>query len=146
VNLYYIYCNDMIECVNAVWGGLLTARAAYLNVNGAVVWGNCRDQAEINAMNFPVFSRSVSSLGASGFTRPSATQVPLTFKHGGTDVVVNPGDFIIADIDGVVRIPHALLAQVIHQCTIARDVDAKCLAAIQQGTSITDAFQTYRNK
>lgn len=44
---------QFLGSVNAVWGGLLTARSQQLNVRGVVLDGRCRDIEELQASQFP---------------------------------------------------------------------------------------------
>jgi regulator of RNase E activity RraA len=48
---------------NAVWGGLMSARASFLGAQGVVVEGRIRDVQEIQEMGLPVFSTGFSTLG-----------------------------------------------------------------------------------
>jgi regulator of RNase E activity RraA len=52
------------DAPNAVWGGLLTCRAKFLGVKGAIISGQCRDLLELHELNFPVFSKGTSVFGA----------------------------------------------------------------------------------
>src|SRR5258708_7536421 len=101
-----------LESKNAVWGGLMTAGAQVRGVVGVIISGRCRDVSEHRSLAFPVFARGCSTLGQSTFTRPSAINVPLTiFAEGACNfhgVVIYPGDWMIADEDGVVCVPNAL--------------------------------------
>ena len=59
-------------------------------------------------------------------------------------VTVNEGDVVACDENGVVVFPPYLLPTVLERCAKLVDVDAKCLAAIQSGSSAAEAFATYR--
>jgi 4-hydroxy-4-methyl-2-oxoglutarate aldolase len=86
----------------AVWGGLMTAGAVVNGFAGAILDGGVRDVTEIRRdYDFPVYARSVSPGTTVGRFRTLAANVPI--EIGG--VTVNPGDLIVADIDGVVAVP-----------------------------------------
>ena len=136
---------------------------------GVVVAGRCRDVSEHRAAGFAVFARGQSTLGQRGFTRPSALNVPLTISSsppssplsstvtatatstGGSgssdaDVEVNPGDWIVADEDGVVCVPKEMLERV---CAIAergRREDEKCREDIIAGKGVQASFDKWRGK
>ncbi len=86
----------------AVWGGLMTAGAVVNGFAGAILDGGVRDVTEIRRdYDFPVYARSVSPGTTVGRFRTLAANVPV--EIGG--VTVNPGDLVVADIDGVVAVP-----------------------------------------
>ena len=94
----------------AVWGGLMTAGAHVRGFAGAVLDGGVRDVTEIRRdYGFPVYARSISPGTTVGRFRTVASNVPVVC--GG--ITVNPGDWIMADIDGVVVIPAVHLQAVV---------------------------------
>ncbi|KAI0085185.1 RraA-like protein [Irpex rosettiformis] len=137
---------------NAVWGGLMTAGAQRRGALGVVISGRCRDLSEHRAANFPVFARGHSTLGQSPFTRPSAINVPVTIGPEGVapgafpEAIVNPGDLVIADEDGVVFVPPTLVEQVLTLAEKGRAVDAKCMEDIRAGSGVQEAFKKHRGK
>ncbi|GJE97763.1 RraA-like protein [Phanerochaete sordida] len=140
---------------NAVWGGLMTAGAQSRGAQGVVISGRCRDLAEHRSANFPVFARGHSTLGQSPFTRPSAVNVPVTIAPEGVlasaegafaPATMNPGDVVVADEDGVVFVTPDLVVDVVRLAEKGREVDAKCMADIQAGVSVQEAFKRHRGK
>ncbi len=69
---------------------------------GAVVDGGWRDIAELQAIDFPVFARSVSPYSP---PKSQAGEINVPVSCGG--VVVHPGDVVVADVEGVVIVPLA---------------------------------------
>ena len=103
----------------AVWGGLMTAGAVANKLEGAVLDGGLRDIAEIRRdYDFPVYSRSVSPGTTLGRFKTLASNVPVQVG----DIMVHPGDLIIADIDGVVVVPGEHVAAVLD---LAEEIDAR---------------------
>ena len=88
------------ECNTALWGGLTTQAALAKGVAGVVIDGAIRDSAEIARSRLPVFARAIVA-GAGGAEYTGELQAPV--QCGG--VVVNPGDWLVGDEDGVVAIP-----------------------------------------
>ncbi|KAI6033152.1 ribonuclease E inhibitor RraA/Dimethylmenaquinone methyltransferase [Pisolithus orientalis] len=139
---------------NAVWGGLMTAGAQARGAVGVVISGRCRDLAEHRAAGFPVFARGHSTLGQGTFVRPSAIDIPLVITPEGVEgssgafpsTEVLPGDWIIADEDGVVCVPQSLVDQVVELATIGREIDARCMEDIKAGKGIQASFLKYRGK
>jgi len=129
----------------------MTAGAQARSAIGVIISGRCRDLAEHRALQFPVFARGTSTLGQSSFTRASEVNVALLIKAQGDigalhAVRVRPGDWIVADEDGVVCVSHELEAQVIDLATEGRRIDELCMADIKAGKGIQSAFQAHRGK
>ena len=78
-------------------------------LRGAVVDGGWRDVEELQALDFPVFSRSISPFSPPK-QRPGEINTPISC--GG--VVVHPGDVVVGDGEGVCIVPHQYAADVAH--------------------------------
>lgn len=103
---------------SAVFGGLMCASAAAKKIGGIVVDGAIRDVAEITELNFPAYSRSVSP-GSCDKDGPGEINVPISC--GGT--VVQAGDLVVGDRDGLAVVPHAHAAEILQlvQALVARE-------------------------
>lgn len=90
-----------------VMGRNMSLYAERIGVAGIVIDGTVRDSAALKAMNFPVFSCGVVPRSAvkNGF---GSVDVPVVCG----DVVVQPGDVIVGDDDGVVVVPYAQAREV----------------------------------
>ncbi|KAJ8595683.1 RraA-like protein [Rhizopogon salebrosus TDB-379] len=149
-----IVINAPPQAKNAVWGGLMTAGAQARGAVGVVISGRCRDLAEHRAADFPVFARGHSTVGQSPFVRPSAVNVTLTIRPQdageGPDafapVSVTPGDWIVADEDGVVCVPMDMVDRVVEVALKGQDVDAKCMTDIKAGKGVQASFRERRGK
>jgi 4-hydroxy-4-methyl-2-oxoglutarate aldolase len=89
---------------------------------GVVIDGGWRDVAEIQALDFPIFARSISPF-STGKGRAGEINVPVAC--GG--VIVNPGDIVVCDQEGGVVIPrlHAqAVADSLHEYHLNESVDA----------------------
>ena len=133
----------------------MTAGAKSRGAQGVVISGRCRDLAEHRSQGFPVFARGHSTLGQSPFTRPSAVNVPVTIAPEGivpgvegafASATVNPGDFVVADEDGVVFVAPEMVSDVLRLAERGREVDARCMEDIQAGVSVQEAFRRHRGK
>src|SRR4051794_7192872 len=82
------------------WGEVLTTGAEARGIAGLVIDGCVRDCDALAAHGFPVFSTGLALTGASK-TRPGAVDRAVTVG----DAEVEPGDWIVADVDGVVVVP-----------------------------------------
>jgi len=130
----------------------MTAGAQARGTTGVIISGRCRDLGEHRSLGFPVFSRGHSTLGQSPFTRPSAINVPLTIRPQGPGadsfpaVTIQPGDWMVADEDGVVCVPRNLESQVVELATKGREVDSRCMDDIKAGKGVKASFKLHRGK
>ncbi len=86
-------------------GELLATSLATRGVRGLVIGAGVRDTAELRAMRFPVWTRCVSCEGTVKAS-PGSVNVPVVL--GGQ--VIEPGDVVCADDDGVVIVPRSEVA------------------------------------
>ena len=90
------------------WGEILAVAAQCRGVSGLVIDGGCRDVAALRRRAFPVWAAGVSVHGTSK-RAPGTVNTPVAV--GG--VLVAPGDYIVADDDGVVCVAAALVDEVV---------------------------------
>lgn len=96
---------------------------------GFVVDGAMRDIESISQMSFPVYCRSITPRGPYR-TGPGEINVPISC--GGT--VVNPGDIVIGDADGVLIIPPRDAAKICERARKKLDKEIETRDAISKGT------------
>ena len=113
---------------SAVFGELMCTTAAAARLGGIVVDGAIRDVEGITRLGFPAFSRSVSP-GSCDKDGPGEINVPISC--GGT--VVNPGDIIVGDADGVAVVWRADAGVVLELCLALMTRESKRIAEITGG-------------
>ncbi|MDP2740833.1 MAG: RraA family protein [Pseudorhodobacter sp.] len=120
----------------AVLGDMLATRAQMLGASGAVVDGAVRDLDGLAQAGLPTQARGVAPMAAHVTLIPFPCDRPTRFAG----VTVMPGDWILADRDGVLFLPldlvHLVLAA--HEGAIARDAFSRELLLI--GFALTEVF------
>jgi regulator of RNase E activity RraA len=124
----------------AALGGLMATVAKARGMVGVVVDGGVRDIAEIRALNLPVYSRSVVPARSPGRFAGVSHNDPV-YCAG---VMVVPGDYIVANEDGVVSLPAARAAEI---AAAAADIDKreqKMLPVLRKHKSLRVATEKFK--
>lgn len=131
------------DLANAAVGGILSFYAAHIGLAGVVVDGAIRDVAEIRGRDFPVYARGVTHRGPYK-DGPGEINVPISV--GG--MVVNPGDLVVGDQDGLLAIPQEGVEALIERARGVLEAEAKTLQAMKEGRwdrSFIDALEARCN-
>jgi regulator of RNase E activity RraA len=131
------------DLANAAVGGILSFYAAHIGLAGVVVDGAIRDVAEIRGREFPVYARGVTHRGPYK-DGPGEINVPVCV--GG--MVVNPGDIVVGDQDGLLAIPQEDVETLIARARGVLEAEAKTLQAMKEGRwdrSFIDALEARCN-
>jgi regulator of RNase E activity RraA len=123
----------------ALWGGLLSTAAKARGARGVVIEGMTRDVKQISSMMFPVFASGVSPLDSKGRLRVFAYRCAI--ECGG--VLVEPGDIIFGDGDGVVVIPQDVAVETVNAALKKLEAEHLTAEALKTGTLLRDVYAKY---
>lgn len=116
------------DLLNAAVGGILSFYAAHIGLHGVVVDGAIRDVAEIREREFPVYARGVTHRGP---YKDGPGEINVTVSVGG--MVVNPGDIIVGDQDGLLAIPQDGVEALIDKARGVLEAEAETMRAMKEG-------------
>jgi len=105
------------------WGSQICLVAKDKGVEGVVIDGGCRDTWEIRKIGFPVFCKSIGRTEVIGRIEIDPSNVNIPVMIGGA--LVNPGDVIVGDDDGVVVVPRRVASKVVERAEKQLSVDRK---------------------
>lgn len=127
---------------NAPWGELLTLAAVKKGIGGLVIDGVIRDIAAIREIGFPVFACGTAP---NGCDKDGPGEVNYPIALGG--YVVNAGDVVLGDDDGVVIVPRHMLEGIVAKASAKLAQEEKRRAEIEEGIIVkADIEKTLRAK
>ncbi len=124
---------DAFNTEPAVWGELATHSAKVKQLAGVVVWGAVRDTDDICKLGLPVFSSLVC---------PDAAE-PKGFGEIGCPLriageIINPGDWVVGDGDGVMVVPQAEAAELANRAMDVLERENRLRGEIDAGSTLAE--------
>ncbi len=147
--------DDMPAGCVAVWSGtdirgvccfgdLLATSMQARGVAGVVVDGGVRDTAFLAGMDLPVYTRFHTPAQGIGRWKVTAVQEPVRLRGGIDDeVVVSPGDIVVADDDGIIVVPAELVDEVATRAAAWAETEVGARDAIADGLPLLAALERF---
>jgi|TARA_X000001036_G_scaffold435639_1_gene477217 regulator of RNase E activity RraA len=127
----------------SVCGGLMGGLAQNRGIRAMIVDGAGRDTDELEEINWPIWTRAITPRGThtmfSGRKEELSINVPI--QCGG--VPVNPGDFIVADLMGVVVIPLDKAEELVEKALEQAEREVATRAWVKQGKTVDDLLAEF---
>lgn len=124
---------------NGFWGELLSTASKARGARGAIIDGVTRDVKKIIELQFPVFTVAFKPVDSKGRGMVIDYDCPVVCG----DILVNPGDVIFADYDGVAVIPKDIVDKVIPLALDKVDRENKSRDELKQGAFLRDVYNKY---
>lgn len=120
-------------------GGLMSTAAKARGMAGVIVDGGVRDLKEVRSLGLPIYARSISP--SSTVSRFAGVARDVAVQCAG--VTIKPGDWIVADEDGVVRVPQEKAQEVLKRAQEIDDRESKMVPYILKFKALTKAVEVF---
>jgi len=136
-SVYVMVLEDGLDY--AGMGALMSTAMKVRGLAGAVVDASVRDTPQLARIQFPVFSRGIAPSTTINHYRFAGSNIPV--KCAG--VMVNAGDLIVADEDGVAVVPKAKAAELLKKAQELDNTEHTMLPFIEKFRSISEAVAKF---
>jgi regulator of RNase E activity RraA len=123
------------DLTNSIVGEIMITYAINRGIAGIVINGSIRDSDELRKLSFPVYAAGVTHRGP---YKSGPGEIGRTIAFDG--MVIEPGDLILGDGDGLLCIPFEEVEEVYQATAAKHKAEEKILAALKAGGSMDRAW------
>ena len=127
----------------SVCGGLMGGLAQNRGIRGMIIDGAGRDTDELEHINWPIWTRAITPRGThtmfSGRKEELSINVPIQCGS----VLVNPGDFVVADLMGVTVIPLEKAEEIVTLAQEQADREEETRKWVADGKTVEDLLEKF---
>ena len=127
----------------SVCGGLMGGLAQNRGIRGMIVDGAGRDTDELEEIDWPIWTRAITPRGTHTMFSERREELSINVPIACGGVVVNPGDFIVADLMGVVVVPLESAEEVVRLAQEQADREVATRAWVAQGKTVEDLLNEF---
>jgi 4-hydroxy-4-methyl-2-oxoglutarate aldolase len=113
-------------------------------LNGLLIDGYTRDYSVIQEMGIPQFTKGRAIAPAPRNCRAAKEDINVPVSCGGT--VVNPGDYIFGDLDGVLVVPEKDIDSVLRQAELNMEYEKRMENALNEGVDLAGLREVFKTK
>lgn len=126
-----IVISGQFDTTLSVWGGVMSSMAKKNGIGGVVTDGLVRDVAECRETGLPIYSIGLTPVGP---TKNGTGQINTPISCGG--VIINPGDIVVGDEDGVVIVRKEEASAVLDRTHERMNLEQQWFDQIERGETI----------
>lgn len=131
---------DTTAAYSGFWGELFSTAATGRGARGAVIDGMVRDHVKMTALGFKIYARGAHPSDSLG--RLSIVEQDHALRFRG--VAARSGDFVIADVDGVVIVPRDRVREVLSYAVEKATIEDRARELLIQGGKLADVWEKFR--
>ena len=118
-----------------VWGDIMTFTAKTMGIEGTLIDGVCRDVDGIEEIGYPIYTKGKYMVTGKDRVQADAVNIPVSISG----IQVKPGDIILGDDSGAVRIPAEIADKVYETALSIEETEQKIIAEVKNGSTLKAA-------
>ncbi|MCY3984583.1 MAG: RraA family protein [Roseovarius sp.] len=127
----------------SVCGGLMGGLAQNRGIRGMIVDGAGRDTDELEEIGWPIWTRAITPRGTHTMFSQRKEELSINIPIQCGSIVVNPGDFVIADLMGVTVVPLARAEKTVQLAQEQADREEETRKWVAQGKTVEDLLNEF---